>query len=190
LARGGHDCQREDIPAGSSLFFRQPWPGGFRNSSGSFANLLASSRVRSFTQALLKRVLLKRVLGPPALLKRGLVGSGFAQFIGCAAQPVRATALAIAVRNDRMALPSPASDGSHLLHGVGGGCRWWDGRNSWPFHGNAQSCHRVATQLLATGWQFQGRAGRDERTRKLNQFNPTQHQGGRVQWFTKPLLYR
>jgi hypothetical protein len=46
-----------------------------RTNSGSFtklaAILLASSRVRSFAQALLKRVLLKRVLGP-ALLKRDL----------------------------------------------------------------------------------------------------------------------
>jgi hypothetical protein len=58
---------------GSSLFFRQRRPEDFRSSSGSFtklaAILLTSPRVRSFAQALLKRVLLKRVLGP-ALLKR------------------------------------------------------------------------------------------------------------------------
>jgi hypothetical protein len=62
-------------PGGSSLFFRQPRPEDFRSSSGSFAKLavilLASPRVRIFAQALLKRVLLKRVLGP-ALLKRVL----------------------------------------------------------------------------------------------------------------------
>ena len=60
---------------GSSLFFRQQRPEDFRSSSGSFtklaAILIASSRVRRFAEALLKRVLLKRVFGP-ALLKRVL----------------------------------------------------------------------------------------------------------------------
>jgi hypothetical protein len=76
-ARIGHVCQRgaKTSRQGSSLFFRQPRPEDFRSSSGSFtklaAILLASPRVRSFAQALLKRVLLKRVLGP-ALLKRVL----------------------------------------------------------------------------------------------------------------------
>ena len=53
----------------------QPKPQSLRSKLGSLAKLaailLVSSRVRSFAQALLKRVLLKRVLGP-ALLKRVL----------------------------------------------------------------------------------------------------------------------
>ena len=79
---GGHVCQRgaKTSRQGSSLFIRQPRPEDFRSSSRSFtklaAILLASPRVRSFAQALLKRVLLKRVLLKrvlsPALLKRVL----------------------------------------------------------------------------------------------------------------------
>jgi hypothetical protein len=38
------------------------------------------------------------------------VVSGFAQCIGCAAQPHSATALAVTVRNDRMALPSQCAN--------------------------------------------------------------------------------
>jgi hypothetical protein len=64
-------ARREDIPGRLYSFVNQD----FRSSSGSLTKLapilLASPRVRSFAQALLKRVLLKRVLGP-ALLKRVL----------------------------------------------------------------------------------------------------------------------
>ena len=74
--------------------------------------------------------------------------SGFAQCIGCAAQPHRATALAIAVRNDRMALPSqcadgvprPASDRRSPLHGVDGGYGWWVSMVGWE-------------EFLAISWQ-------------------------------------
>jgi hypothetical protein len=101
---------------GSSLFFRQPRPEDFRSSSGSLTKLapilLASPRVRSFAQALLKRVLLKRVLGPALLKRVSWAVSGFAQCIGCAAQPHRATAVAITIRNDRMALPFQCADGA------------------------------------------------------------------------------
>jgi hypothetical protein len=39
-----------------------------------------------------------------------------------------------------MALPSECADRGQQdpCMGVDGGCRWWDGRNSWPFRGIAQ----------------------------------------------------
>jgi len=104
----------------TAFFLSAPLVTCRRISSGSFANLLASSRAQALLKrvllkrvllkrVLLKRVVLKRVLGP-ALLKRAWGVSGFAQCIGCAAQPHSATALAIVVRNERMALPSQCAD--------------------------------------------------------------------------------
>jgi hypothetical protein len=109
--------------------------------------------------------------------------SGFAQCIGCAAQPHRATAVAITVRNDRMTLPSqcalmvprPASD-----RRTPAWCGWWVSMLGWeqflalswqPQQSRFRSCHPNCHPIIRN-WVATAETGRDGRTGKLNQINP------------------